>query len=84
MILEARIKQTALLAAVDICLKRAKRAPLRSARNLTELGLVAYPNKLTKKERNDFHTQVLQLCKDNNYPDAKQLFIDTFIQEQDA
>lgn len=82
MILETKIKQTAILAAADICLKRLKRAPVRCARNLTELGYVSYPGKLSLHERDEFFQKLLQLCKNNDTKEAKDLFVTTFLKEQ--
>ncbi len=82
MILESRIKQTALMVAVDICLKKKlNNAPARCARNLTELGCVAFPGRLSTKERDEFNHQILELCKVNDTDGARNLFMDTFLQE---
>lgn len=78
MILESRLKQAALNAAVDISLKRMKKNPERCSRNLLELGLTAYPDKISKKDSSDFYLQLLDICKREAVEEAKALFYNTF------
>lgn len=78
MMLEIKLKQAALNAAVDISLKRMKKSPERCARNLMELGLSAYPDKLEKKDRADFYLKLLDICKRESAEEAKALFYDMF------
>ncbi len=76
--LESRLKQAALNAAVDISLKRMKKSPKRCARNLLELAITAYPDKIMKKDRSDFYLKLLDICKRESAEEAKILFYNTF------
>ena len=78
MILESKIKQVALLVAVDISFKRIKKSPERCARNLMELGNNTFPNKLTKDQYADFSQQLILLCENKDAQGARELFIQIF------
>ncbi len=78
MLLEGKLRRVALLAAVDICLKKMICSPKRCARNLIELGLSAYPDKLNNAEQNDLYKKLLTIFKSGNLPEAKALFITVF------
>lgn len=78
MLVEGKLKRVALIAAVDISLKRISKSPERCARNLLELGLNAYPDRLLKKDQNDFFNQLLKLCKNEEIQEARDLFLSTF------
>jgi len=82
MLLESKIKQAAILAAVDIRLKKIKHSPERCSRNLLELGIIAYPGKLSKQEQSVFLEQLMNFCKNENSAEAKNLFINTFLKDQ--
>ncbi len=84
MALETKIKQAALMTAVDISLKRMQKSPERCARNLTELGFMTFPNKISKDTRDDFFEKLLLLCKAGDSQGARELFTNTFFQEQDT
>lgn len=78
MIVEGKLKRVALIAAVDINLKRISKSPERCARNLLELGLTAYPDKLMKTDQNEFYNRLLLLCKNGDVQSTKDLFISKF------
>lgn len=82
MILESKIKQAVLLAAVDISFKRTKKSPERCARNLMELGTNTFPNKILKKEYDSFLQKLLLLCKNNDIQGTRELFILVFFQDK--
>lgn len=82
MMLENKLKQVALLAAVDISLKRMKKSPERCARNLMELGLCAYPDRITGKERSDLFQKLILLCKGGDIQEVRNTFIQTFLEKQ--
>lgn len=79
MILEFKLKEAALIVAVDISLKRMKKSPERCARNLMELGVSAYPEKVQKKDRPVFFQKLLTICKADDMNGAKELFFNTFL-----
>ena len=81
MILESRIKLAALLVAVDISFKRIKKCPERCARNLMEIGINTFPNKMTKNQYENFLQRLILLCKSNDAQGARELFIQIFFQE---
>ena len=81
MILESKIKQAALLVAVDISFKRIKRSPERCARNLMELGINTFPNKISKNQYDDFSQKLILLCKNGDAQGARELFIHVFFQD---
>ena len=81
MILESKIKQAALLVAVDISFKRIKRSPERCARNLMELGINTFPNKITQNQYDDFSQKLILLCKKNDAQGARELFKKIFFQD---
>lgn len=78
MLVEGKLKKVALIAAVDISLKRISKSPERCARNLLELGLSAYPDKVLKEEQAQLYTKLLILCKNGDAQETKNLFITTF------
>lgn len=78
MMLEVKLKQTALKVAVDISLRRMKKSPERCARNLVELGTTAYPDKISKKDRQNFYQKLLDICKSEDIEEARKLFFYTF------
>lgn len=80
--LENRLKQVALNAAVDISLRRMKKSPERCTRNLVELGMSAYPDQLTKEETNEFSQKLLTVCKQGDCQEARELFFRTFSKNQ--
>lgn len=81
MTLESKLRQAAVIAAVDINLKRIGKSPERCARNIMEVALSAYPNKLLKKEQEIFQCSLLALCKAGNAQEARALFIHNFLAE---
>lgn len=81
MTLEGKLRKVAVIAAVDISLKRIGRSPERCARNLIELGTNAYPNALSKKDQVILYSTLLCICEANNTQGAKELFIKTFLSE---
>jgi hypothetical protein len=83
MTLENKLRQAAVIAAVDINLKRIGKSPERCARNIMEVGLSAYPNKLHKKDQEEFHCSLLALCKVGDAQKARALFINSFLNESD-
>lgn len=78
MTLELKLKRAALNAAVDITLKGMKRSPERCARNLIELGISAFPNLLSEKEKNVLYDKILIVCKNVDINAAKELFFQSF------
>ena len=78
MILETKIKQAVLLVAVDINFKRIKKSPERCARNLMEIGINTFPDKLAKNEYDSFLQKLILLCKSRNAQGARELFINIF------
>lgn len=78
MLVEGKLKRVALIAAVDISLKRIYKSPERCARNLLELGINAYPDRLLKKDQNEFYNKLLILCKNEETQGARDLFLSTF------
>jgi hypothetical protein len=81
-VLENKLKQVALNAAVDISLRRMKKSPERCTRNLLELGLSAYPDQLSKAESNELSQKLLTVCKHGEYQEARELFFNTFTKNQ--
>lgn len=79
MLLEGKLRRAALLAAVDICLRRMIRSPKRCARNLIELGISAYPDRLNKAEQNDMYDKLLAIFEKGDIQAAKALFIAAFL-----
>ena len=78
MLLESKIKQAALLVAVDISFRRIKKSPERCARNLMEIGINTFPDKLAKKEYDSFLQELIFLCKDSDAQGARELIIKIF------
>lgn len=78
MILESKIKKAALLSAIDISMKRMKKSPERCARNLMELAINTYPNKLAQNEYNDYLQKLLIICKNNDIQGAREFFTQIF------
>jgi len=81
MILETKIKQAVLLVAVDINFKRIKKSPERCARNLMELGMNTFPNKIDQNQYNNFSQKLVLLCKNSDAQGVRELFIQIFFQE---
>lgn len=79
MLTEGKLKNVALLVALDISLKRMKKSPERCARNLMELGNTAYPNKLNCQDRQYYHQKLLDACRQGNTAAAKDYFFDAFL-----
>lgn len=77
----SKIKQTAVLVALDIHIRRIKKSPERCARNLIELGTNAFPDKINKKEQEDLLKELLSICKKEEIQNARELFIKTFLPE---
>lgn len=78
MLLDGKIKRVALLAAVDICLRRGKSSPKRCARNLIELGVLAYPDKLSSKEQNDLYDHLIEAIIKVDITAIHSLFSESF------
>lgn len=78
MLLDSKLKRVALLAAVDFCLNNMHHSPKRCARNLVELGTMAYPDQLTKPERDQLYQTLLNFFTHGDIPSAKALFTVTF------
>lgn len=74
-----KIKKAALLAALDINIKRMHRSPYRCSRNIMELGLVAFPNKLSEEEQSVLISALINACKEHDALRIKQLFIQSFL-----
>ncbi len=75
------IKKAALLAAVDMSLKRMNRSPNRCARNMTELGMNAFPNRYPADEYPRIQQELLSACKAQDPLKARELFVFYFINE---
>jgi hypothetical protein len=78
MLPEVNFKKAAILVALDLSLKRMRKSPERCSRNLMELGLTAYPDKLSKKEQSDFSQELLTACKSGDIAVTRELFIMKF------
>lgn len=78
MLLDGKMKRVALLAAVDVCLRRMKNSPKRCARNLIELGLSAYPGKISVKQQSDLYQKLLTSFEHGDTQEAKGLFSSAF------
>ena len=78
MLPDSKIKRTALMVAVDICLRKGKNSPKRCARNLVELGMTAYPDKLSTKEQTDLYQSLIIAITELNTPDVHNLFSHSF------
>lgn len=76
--LEARLKQAAINTAVDVSRKRMKKSPERCARNLLELAATAYPDKVTRKDRQELYFKLLDICKREAPEEAKDLILQAF------
>jgi DNA-binding protein Fis len=79
MLLDGKMKKIALLAAVDVCLRSMKISPKRCARNLIELGISAYPDKITGKEQNDLYQNLMTYFENGDIQKAKSLFSSVFL-----
>lgn len=80
-LIRQEIKKAAVLAAVDIALKRMNRSPQRCARNMTELGINAFPNRFSKEDYPLIQKEFLSACKAKDPIKTKELFISYFINE---
>lgn len=74
-----KLKKAALLAALDINIKRMHRSPNRCARNIIELGLAAYPNKLSEVDQSVLLAALLKACKEQDAFQVKELFLQSFL-----
>jgi hypothetical protein len=74
-----RLKKAAVTAALDIRLARMRRSPERCARNLMELGLSAFPDKLTKDEQMILLQKFMIVCKNRDIIKARELFFASFL-----
>lgn len=74
-----RLKKAAVTAALDIRLARIHRSPERCARNLMELGLSAFPDRLTKDEQFILLQKFMMLCKSHDAIKARELFLASFL-----
>lgn len=79
MLTEGKLKNVALLVALDISLKRMKKSPERCARNLMELGISAYPNKLTNQDRSNYQQKILDACRQDNAITVREYFFEAFL-----
>jgi hypothetical protein len=73
------IKKAALTAALDISLRRMQRSPDRLARNLLELGITAFPDKLNEQEKALFLQELIVFCKNGDSAKARELFLISFL-----
>lgn len=78
MMLESRLKQAALMVAVDICLKRLNKSPERCAKKLMELGSSAYPDRILKRDYQDFYEKFLAACKGEDMDSVRTLFLSIY------
>lgn len=79
MLTEGKLKNVALLVALDISLKRMKKSPERCARNLMELGLGAYPNKLNTQDKSFYQQKLLDACRLEDATAARECFFEAFL-----
>ena len=80
MLLEGKVKKVALLTVVDVSLKKYKTSPKRCARNIIELGLSAYPNKISANDQNVLFQQLLNAFEQGDIAEARALFSSAFLQ----
>lgn len=73
------IKKAALMAALDITLKRMHQSPQRCARNIIELGNNAFPNKLSEEDKTVLLQAILEACKQQDAVLVKELFHKSFL-----
>lgn len=64
--LQTKLRQVAYDMAVDLALKNIKKDPSRCARNLTELTLRTFPEKLSQENSKSFFLRMSTLCKSND------------------
>lgn len=74
-----RIKKAAVTAALDIRLARMLRSPERCARNLMELGLNAYPDRIPKEEELILLQSFMEICRAKDVIKARELFFASFL-----
>lgn len=79
MLLDRNLKRVALLVAVDIRLRKVSNSPKRCARNMIELGISAYPNKISQSEKNNLYRDLLTFFEKDDLPAAKALFSSVFL-----
>jgi hypothetical protein len=79
MILDGKLKRVVLLVAVDICLRNVSNPPKRRARYLIELGISAYPNKISQEEKNILYQDLLTFFENDDIPAARALFSSVFL-----
>jgi len=77
--MEGRLKNAALLVALDISLKRINRSPVRCARNIMELGITAYPDKLCDPDKLYYHQRILEACKQKDANVVREIFSIAFL-----
>jgi hypothetical protein len=81
MIIEGKVRNATLILAVDVCLRRMARSPYRCTRNLIELGMSAFPDKLSDQEQYDLSHELLTACKSKDAVQAKALFVSSFLEK---
>jgi len=74
-----KMKKAAIAVALDIRLSRIRRSPERCARNLIELGLGAYPGKLTTAQQELLLQELMMACRSKDMIKARDLFISSFL-----
>lgn len=79
MLLNGKLKRIALLAAVDVCLKRTSKSPKRCARNMIELGTSAFPGKITEAQKSELYDKLLSYFESNDASAARELFSSVFL-----
>ena len=79
MLLDGKLKRIALLAAVDVCLKRINQSPKRCARNIIDLGTSAFPGKITATQKDELYHKLLASFESGDIPAAKELFTSVFL-----
>lgn len=74
-----KIKKAAVTAALDIRLARMRQSPERCARNLMELGLNSFPDKLSREEQHDIFQKLMFYCKEKDVQKAREFFMKSFL-----
>jgi hypothetical protein len=74
-----KLKKAAVIAALDISLKRMSKSPDRLARNLVELGLNAFPDKISSEEQTHLLKELNNACKIGDAATARELFVNSFL-----
>ncbi|MGB4659354.1 MAG: hypothetical protein WBI07_09245 [Mobilitalea sp.] len=81
MIIEGKVRNVTLVLAADVCLRRMAKSPYRCTRNLIELGMSAFPEKLSDQEQYDLSHELLTACKNKDAVQAKALFVSSFLEK---